>query len=321
VDSGIPSKRRHLLRILLSVSFLHSGLLFTQAVSQNIGLNTLDYTELALDLMLDKLPPQYMGHDPEKLFNILKQQQKTSKKGEFETTEEFHSRIQKQREAPILGDLTIGSTFIFQIPRTTGTPYTLGTYNIKAAYDADHKVLEVAALLDTYYLDKKIKYFSSREIYDPKKHYEGTNAFGTQVTVEVHHSKHFKVIINNYQSFPLIKYISKENRDLGLKDSSYALDAYVVRLNMDNSSARIAKENLSLLVVCKIIPPFTTEDTFSDKATILSPIESSRKDSYIYTNVLELWFYNISTGEIYAKLRRSSQSSTTRGSSRPRGSK
>jgi hypothetical protein len=113
--------------ILHSIIIIHSILIVTYAVSQN----TSTYTKQAFDPALDKLPPQYIGHDPEALVNPLEKLEKASKKTEFETTSEFNSRIHKERSLPILGNLTIDNIFAFS------------NSDAQVMYNADHQTLDI----------------------------------------------------------------------------------------------------------------------------------------------------------------------------------
>jgi hypothetical protein len=91
--------------------------------------------------------------------------------------------------------------------------------------------------------------------------------------------------------------------------------------NINAQLARDAKANTRLLIICKIIEPFTSSWETKREATISNPVKSIEHHISIYTEVSELWFYNLSSGEIYAKLRRSGQSRPDKGTSGPRGSK
>src|SRR5712691_9888921 len=69
--------------------------------------NTSIYSTEPFDSAVEKLPPQFHGNDPEVIYSVLDARKKSATKGEFETTEEFRLRVQKEEALPIVGNLTI----------------------------------------------------------------------------------------------------------------------------------------------------------------------------------------------------------------------
>ena len=61
------------------------------------------------DISVDKLPPGFKGLPIKLIFEEL-ETRSARVKGEFETTEEFQARTQREANAPVLGSLPIASS-------------------------------------------------------------------------------------------------------------------------------------------------------------------------------------------------------------------
>src|SRR5213593_4782210 len=61
--------------------------------------DTSTFSTQPFDLTVERLPAQYHGHDPELIYKALETRKKSATKGEFETTEEFRLRVQREEAA------------------------------------------------------------------------------------------------------------------------------------------------------------------------------------------------------------------------------
>ena len=82
-----------------------------------------------IDLGANSLPPNFTGHNIDLLFSQLRTLKKRLEKSEFETTAEFESRAARERQKPILGNLTVKDRFIIVIPK------------VEANYDTDSQTM------------------------------------------------------------------------------------------------------------------------------------------------------------------------------------
>lgn len=91
-----------------------------------------NYDTRPFDPGVKRLPANYQGIDPVVLYTKLMARRKVAQKDEFETTEQFRLRIQKEASAPLLGTITVDSIMAF---RANG---------IEARYNADQEMMDVA---------------------------------------------------------------------------------------------------------------------------------------------------------------------------------
>src|SRR5688572_24174948 len=73
----------------------------------------------------DSLPPDFAGHDAKTLFTQLSDLKRRLVKSEFETTAEYEKRVAREKQKPILGNLTVRDTFSLLVTK------------FEAGYDAD----------------------------------------------------------------------------------------------------------------------------------------------------------------------------------------
>ena len=197
-------------------------------------------------------------------------------KGEFETTEEFRLRVQKEQAAPIAGNLTINSVFAFE------------SSDLESVYDADRQVLQVAA---------ELGYVLEGVRPDPTRRALHFRLKGSTLD---NNAESFEIAPLNYRDFEVTKYIDKSSRDRGDPDWISERDALVTTLTMNVPTAKKAKESMRLLVVCKPVSPFTSLGALVDKG---KPGEYSAYFFYLNVELLELWVYDSSTGQVYARFR------------------
>jgi hypothetical protein len=94
-------------------------------------------SRLPFDPSAEKLPSSFSGHDIKALYNEMSTRSTGAKKGEFETTGEFHARVQKESMAPVLGGLNKDGVFAFTLTNSSG----------EIVYDADKRVMTIAVAL------------------------------------------------------------------------------------------------------------------------------------------------------------------------------
>jgi hypothetical protein len=267
------------------------------------------YSTQPFDLSAGSLSPNFRGHNAIAIYKSLAARKTGADKGEFETTEAYRQRLDREASAPLVGSLTKDSTFAFVVK------------GIDSQYDADSQVLHARAKLSRVTEGVSLSENRMALTWDivSKDHssYVGTNAYGASVKVERNISDFYEIAFDNYLNFPTVKYLGKveqevvdENTkryaDLGIQHPDSDFDylkhtGFFADLKLDVPTAVKAKENLRLLLICKLSEPQTIEGSMYDKPTIDNPNEYLITNYSINTHLLEIWFFDNSTGQVLAK--------------------
>lgn len=238
------------------------------------------YASSELDRTLEKLPPNFKGHDIALVYSALEERKKQSEKSEFETTEQWHQRQETLLLKPIIGRMTTGSIWGVVI------------VNVRPVYDADNQVLQVYVPLDEMLSSGRwASNFRSMEakFESTDSSYVGTNGFGAIAEVDNSHFTTHHVAFGNAQAFDT---------------AEYEFQAQVrVRVPSGPDAARQMKPEVSALAVCRLTAPFTTSTYFSDRATVSHPYATQHQENYVITELLEVWIFDRKSGVIHAKLR------------------
>lgn len=246
------------------------------------------------DLATAKLPSNFSGHDIKALYNEMSSRFTGAKKDEFETTEEFHARVQRQSMAPVLGGLNKEGVFAFTLTNSSG----------ETIYDADRQVMTVAVALSraskNVYTESNKKALTSQVEMNTET-YEGSNAMGAKVQVTRTIGKNYEVAISNYSDFGMMRYIDSRTRDLGYTSDIHAQDTILIAVPMDIAIAKRVKDHLKVLAVVRLREPYTFEGTFYAKPTFKDPKEYFVEYHYLNSELLELWVYDNTTGQIFVK--------------------
>lgn len=246
------------------------------------------YSTQPFDLSITSLPANYLGHNLTEIYNRLAEVEKASVKGEFETTEQFRQRIATEASKPLIASLNRQSIFAFVI----------AGFKLESKYDADQQMMNVKADLSRVRkgvgLDDESKMSLLWSITNRSNDsYTGSNAYGAQATIERKVADFYNIAFMNYEQFPVVKTFLY--RDY-VKDISFSAD-----IKMDVQKAMKAKENLRLLVACRLVEPYTIEGASYSKPTISNPRENFFRSYSLNTELLELWVFDASTGEVYLK--------------------
>jgi TonB family protein len=268
------------------------------------------YSTQAFDLSATLLPNNYLGHNVIDIYKRLDELQKTSQKGEFETTEAFQKRITAEASKPLVASLTRNSIFAFVI----GKPDT--------KYDADQQLMSVNQKLSSVKnaaesLDDKRMSLNWGIVSRDISSYTGSNAYGAQVEVKRSLAEFYTLAFANYEQFPIVQYLTEIEQETaatikkmweraGLtkpKEDIKKNAAFSTNIKMDVQKAIKAKENIKILIVCRLTEPYAFEGSMYKKPTINSPQESAFLFKNLNVELLEIWFFDSSTGEIYVKQR------------------
>ncbi len=279
------------IRILISMSLLFffiSSFTNAQDVSK---IDPIDYSTGGFDPSINQLQPKYVGHNLEVVYLMLARLKSiTEKKDEFETTSDFKKRSESEFKKPILNSLTLDSIFAFKVKYCN------------TSYDADKQQLTITCEFFRVY-----KSFRDNEKVPEDLHsiiwkyelinrgsYGGSNAFGATVEVTRHETNRYELVVCNYDDFPTTK--SSEN--------GYERVFLTVDLNVRQEQARIMKSSIATLFISKLTTPFSLKDVDYSPATITSPLSTTTNSFYVFANLIEVWFYDINTGQILLKIKK-----------------
>jgi hypothetical protein len=275
---------------LLSVfGFLRDGFAQEAGLSREETQPPSKYSLSPFEISSERLAPDYCGHDPEVLYVRLLDLSADRKKGEFETTAEYDQRIAKMTVTPVLGTLNYGSIYAFCVDNS----------EIKSLYDPDKGILVVDIRFWSVYGEPDWKSHPpghrptqtaliSKSKYRDEGKYVGTNAFGASAVVDAGSSVEYGIVFSNLDLFPVEKTAASTHFSVGLP--------------IGPTAARAAKGSLRALAVCRLVSPYVKSTSGGIQPTLEQPTSFLRLSYYLETELLELWFYDMSSGVVVAKI-------------------
>ncbi|MGI8655438.1 MAG: hypothetical protein ACR2LC_09490 [Pyrinomonadaceae bacterium] len=258
------------------------------------------YINAAFDIKTEKLPPNFHGADARALYSDLAVHQVSiDKKGEFETTEDYRRRVENAGSSSFLGVIKPDSVLAFEVMNSSG----------ETLYNADTQTMNVVVALTsvtgaTLYDDDKTRRAITSQADVESSEYEASNAYGAKVTVTRNTGKDFEIAFHEFPSFGMTRYVDSRTREQGFTGDSFAKDVIHVDFKTDIPAAKKIKSNLRVLAVAKLLSPYTSNGKFYNKPTRDDPNEFFIQYDYLNAELLELWVYDISTGQVYAKKKR-----------------
>ena len=294
------------------------------------------YDDKPFDPQQELVPVGYEGHDPENIAIqiYIGDAYSRKKKGEFETTEEYQRKIDEALNKAICcsfvfgGEpLTLKSLFAFKIRGF------LSLY-LDMAYDADKGIMEMAALPSEYEGDDRFERdlyhentftLSQGKITDKQVPFFTTQPKQRVMVRSVKYPL-YKITVLNMAEFRVEKFATYDERKKGSyypgisgkkaiiarvkmsADEAKALkgnDSYVVS---DDQGVRIMpalESSLDVLCIGNLASPYLGRYDSEQKATLVKPTNIEKAFYYMNFSLKEIWFYNVKTGKIYAKVKAS----------------
>jgi TonB family protein len=231
---------------------------------------------LPVEADASRLPPGYVGHNAAVIFAALRERRAQFRKGQFETTPEYESRVER-----IVSSLPAASARLTFLLR-----------DAKVTYDADSSSFKITVETDYLFPDTYVagdwsspygRFTSVYLVWNSRTVGSGVgqNAFGVR--------KRYK--ITAYTSLRLAvpsESISRLTRGLQLPATP--------------ASARVMYPGIRLALTGRLIPPYGGEETEVDEATISEPEEAHYFKYYVYFEPDAAIVYDIRTGEVYGSL-------------------
>jgi hypothetical protein len=186
------------------------------------------------------------------------------------------------------------------------------------AYDSREESLqsyfEVAFVLSNGVRDKTRKGF--RIVYEPQmdNHFTIKGADGREIEIEEVKFRDFIIAFKNLGRFPVelgeppagkmtISQPAGKSRFTVLSDSDEAHETIVGRFSMTPKEADHIREGVNLLAICTLVDPYVTSETVHRMGTAEQPGEYLAQHEYVHVRLVELWFYDFSTGKVLMKLK------------------
>lgn len=276
---------------LASRSSLQSPQGQERARSHDAQHSTNGYSRSAIDVHAEKLPPGYLGIDSEFLYRSLERSSSSKGKTEFESTEDYQNRVERESTRPLIAGLSGRNVFAFVLE---GSPP-----DVTVEYDADEERMHVFVIPSwerTSGVEGAGNRLTLRTKHKIQKYdtYTATNAFGAKVQVESFRSSQFLIAFSEPFGFRLSKH--SVSKSLNITQDAIRFDFPVVKPQAAHLKAR-----MGVLVVCRLARPNVAEYSEHNKPQFDDPVEVRTHEYYIGVELLQIWIYDKSSGEILSK--------------------
>jgi len=277
---------------VICAQFLFLAQASAQKAPTGSGFSTIEF-----DLNAKSLPPLFKGHDIGQLSLKLAAKGASKGKGEFETTEQWQQRINKEESEPILGGLLLSSVYAFALGGTDDFGHFNGLFEIK--YDADKSTfhLQIESTEDLWDANGGWVYLRSypyivkvAETISDSGSQVGMNAYGATAKVNDYDSTTYAVEFSNAR-------FARQKSTI----FSHAEPIHGEFVAPSEQAPTIAK-NIGVLAVRKLKAPFYKTGYLSTTATIDSPQTFSGTNHYVIIDLLAFWVYNRISGEVYTRI-------------------
>ena len=141
-----------------------------------------------------------------------------------------------------------------------------------------------------------------------------TDARGKKIEIEEVKFREYTIAFEYPATFPVERIVlpniaesmekksGKGNLEVNLYDT-LKQEVIFASFNVPSSEVAQLKESTKLLVLCNLMPPYTTTTAVHNKGTLEKPGEYSAEYAYLYVCLLELWFYDVITGKVMMKMK------------------
>lgn len=217
------------------------------------------------DPKVDKLPENFRGHDPERLFTVLRML-KVKDKDEYETSEQYKKRVSEAFAEPLYESVHASKPLAFVSK--------IGNYGV--TYNADRQEFKVKKW-GTW----NIRFGHGWPLVESTSRgpgYVGSNAFGVTKDVD-----------------------SKTTKITAIFPRKGDMEYIVGTVKVPAETARASAGNLAIVVVGRLVPPYIESAVDRESPTVSSPTEETTYLDLIRVTFDEMWLVNLSTGEIFTK--------------------
>ena len=261
------------------------------------------YLSVPFDPDTQRIPVPYFGHDIEQVYNAFENRKKAERKDEFETTEQYRTRLAKQADEPLFGSVNRDAVFAFVKSPDMNYDLDIHTMTISLPTSAVWQSVQI----DKSRLALRIKFGKTIE-----EKTMGQNAYGAQVEIKKIYAQAFELAIHNQSNFETENVLPEnerrqweENPDiakmLGSLIETMKKPAFVQRIKIQPQQARAAKDQIAVLLLAKLTSPYTSYGAVLSKATFKDPTDFFGQMYYVDVDLQQIWLYHKTSGEIIAK--------------------
>jgi hypothetical protein len=259
---------------------------------------------LPFDTAREQLPPAYIGHSVQLVYDLMNREQ-VSGEGRIRAAEGPRERTWGER-SPLKSAMSLDSTYAFQVKPTENL------YNSR-----DHSLqvyCELSTILSGGARDNGKRGFTIRYVPHVDNHYTYMDAGGAKIEIEEVKFRDYSVAVENFDEFPvergllpsmkqLMQKQSKKGIQEGKPDDEWKRDIIVGTLNVAPGEVKQLKESIRVLVVCKLTDPYITSETVHREGTEEKPGQYHAEHLYLHVRCGGLWFYDFVTGRILMKMK------------------
>jgi hypothetical protein len=223
------------------------------------------------------------AHNLQTILSALKRQK--IEKDQFETSAAYAERI---AGSALVGTVAMDSLLAFKFAPMDAFPFC------KTEYNADASEIFIkcgVAGKHFFFLPQEVNHILKSFTVgigksDDKGSYTASNAFGVKKAVTVRHANGTGLAISNLGDVTVGEH---ENvlRNLELTVPNVPAD-----------EARRTLNDVGLLFIVKLAPPFVLKETKAQGPTVSNPVDFTGEYEYLYSNLEELWVINLKSGAV-----------------------
>jgi len=252
-----------------------------------------EYDAMPLDTTRGQLPRAYGGHNIRVIYNSL---QNSAASGTAEGQDPGMTGL--RADLPVTGGLKAGSVYAFQV-KPVDISYRKGEQAMRVT-------CQLWTVLAKGTADKTKSGFRVDYIPQVDNSYAFTAADGKKIEIEEVKFQEYTVAFENLREFPVEKGPppagrAKEKPATSLDDALKS-ETIVAAFPAAKAEAGELERNIRLLVVCNLVAPYATSEIMHETGTPEKPREYLAQHYYLQVRLLELWFYDASTGKVFMKI-------------------
>ena len=250
------------------------------------------YSSLPLDIESEKLPFNYRGNDPEKLCQFLNKVKPSLTRGEYETSAEYSERLQRVKSESHLDHLDLDSVFAFQVG-LDATQFNADTENFQLFLEkgkTSHLDLLDPLINDTPHFTVELETIDKE--------------LGVKGRVRLLEANTLGISIMNPDAFITSPYVEHDS-ELGI---DIPKEGFLVELKMSRKEVMEVRKNVKALLLCKLMFPYVKNGEFAHSTPSLhDPYDIRMYGSKMFAELLQIWFYDMTSGRVLAKVVSSSE--------------
>jgi len=259
----------------------------------------MEYDTMPFDITCRQLPRAYGGHNARVIYNSV---QNSMAKGAAACSAEGQDpgicMTRLRADLPLTGTLRAGSIYAFQVKPAD------------ISYNKHEQMMRVYCQLWTILAkgtaDKAKSGFRVDYIPQVDNRYAYTAADGKKIEIEEVKFREYTVAFENLHEFPVEKSMppaerAKEKPVTSLDDELKG-ETIVADFPAPKAEAGQLEQNARLLVICNLASPYATSEILHEEGTPEKPGEYHAQHQYLHVSLLELWFYDASTGKVFMKI-------------------